>query len=275
MSNLVCEEIQRRFDFLQNLFAESGALLRAAYRSGNIKTETKESLSPLLTAVDRSVEDALTQLIRRTFPDDAIWGEEEGLVAGNSPYQWIIDPIDGTSSFVRGLPLFGTLIGCIEQSSGNILFGGADQPILGDQIVALRSASTLWNGTAIFNRYRDDTTYLLTDACLCATTPLMFSTPHERQILDAAIATCRRTAWGGDWFNYALMIGGGTAIPLVIIEAGLNYYDICALVPIIEEAGGVITDWQGLPVTKTTSQVLAAPSQHLWKQLLDVTGSLI
>jgi histidinol phosphatase-like enzyme (inositol monophosphatase family) len=266
--------VQSRFDFLRQLFAESGAILRAAYRSGSIKTETKEALSPMVTAVDRAVEEALTNLIRRAFPDDAIWGEEDGLVEGNSPYQWIIDPIDGTSSFVRGLPLFGTLIGCVERSSGTILFGGADQPILGDQIVAIRGASPIWNGTAVVNRYREDKNALLSEACLCATTPLMFSTAHEQRVLDAAIATCRRTAWGGDWFNYGLMIGGGTTIPLVIVEAGLNYYDICALVPIIEEAGGVITDWQGLPVTEKTSQVIAAPSQQLWKQLLEVTRTV-
>lgn len=260
---------QTRADLLPHLFATSGSLLRAAYRSGGIRTETKEALSPLVTDVDRSVERALVSLIRATFPDDAILGEEDGAFEGASPYRWIIDPIDGTSSFVRGLPLFGTLIGCVDQRSGTIVFGGADQPILGDQFIAMRGVPPQRNGEPLINRYRDDTSTPLSEACLCATTPQMFTTPDEKRVMDAVTARCRRTAWGGDWFNYALMVSSISAIPLVIVEAGLNYYDICALVPLIEGVGGKITDWTGSPVASSTTQVVAAPSLHLWQQLME------
>lgn len=224
----------------------------------------------MVTATDRAVERALRELIGERFPDDAILGEEEAPASGSSPYQWVIDPIDGTSSLVRGLPLFGTLIGCIDRSSDEIVFGGADQPILGERLTAVRGVPSRWNDAVIANGYRDDSSYSLTDICLCATTPQMFTTDHERAVIRALTAHCRRTSWGGDWYNFAVMIGGKSAVPLAIVEAGLQFYDICALVPIIEEAGGVITDWQGAAITPRTTQVIATPNHALWRALFAV-----
>lgn len=259
-----------RFALLSPLFDRSGEILRAAYRSGTVETHTKEMLSPMVTATDRAVERALRELIEERFPDDAILGEEEAPAAGSSPYQWVIDPIDGTSSLVRGLPLFGTLIGCIDRSSGEIVFGGADQPILGERLTAVRGAPSRWNDAVIANGYCEDSSYSLADICLCATTPQMFTTDNERAVIGTLTARCRRTAWGGDWYNFALMIGGKSAVPLAIVEAGLQFYDICALVPIIEEAGGVITDWQGAAITPQTTQVIAAPNHRIWRELCGV-----
>ena len=259
-----------RFAILPALFDRSGALLRAAYRSGTIETYTKEMLSPMVTVTDRAVERALRELIATSFPHDAILGEEEALTSGSSAYQWVIDPIDGTSSLVRGLPLFGTLIGCIDHSTNEILFGGADQPILGERLTAVRGAPSRWNNEIITNPYREESSWSLADICLCATTPQMFTTPAERAVIEAVTKQCRRTAWGGDWYNFALMIGAKSAVPLAVVEAGLQFYDICALVPIIEEAGGVMTDWQGGAITPATTQVIAAPSRSLWSKLLGV-----
>lgn len=266
--------VHERFALLPELFERSGVLLRAAYRSGEIETQTKEMLSPMVTVTDRTVERALRETIGARFPDDAILGEEEAPAAGSSPYQWVIDPIDGTSSLVRGLPLFGTLVGCIDRGTNEILFGGADQPILGERLTALRGAPSRWNDAEIINRYRDPSPWSLADSCVCATTPQMFTTPYERAVIEAVTTQCRRTAWGGDWYNVALMIAGKSAVPLAIVEAGLQFYDICALVPIIEEAGGVITDWQGEAIAPQTTQVVAGPNRSLWRELIGVIQSV-
>ena len=259
----------RRFEIFDTLFDLSGAVLRPAYRCGTLATESKEMLSPLVTAADRAVERVLREAIHDRFPMDGIVGEEEAPSAGSSPFEWVIDPIDGTSSLVRGLPLFGTLIGLIDKSTGQIVCGGADQPILGDRILAQRGAPPRWNGEVVVNRFSKTvpTNAALTDACLCATTPQMFTTSAEQRVREAVMTHCRRSAWGGDWFNYILMIGGKSTIPLVIVEAGLQFYDICALVPIIEAVGGVISDWDGGPITPRTTQVLAAPNRALGEAL--------
>ncbi len=259
----------QRFEFFDTLFDLSGEVLRPAYRCESLATESKEMISPLVTAADRAVERVLREAIHHRFPTDGIVGEEEAPRAGSSLFEWVIDPIDGTSSLVRGLPLFGTLIGLIDKSSGTIVCGGADQPILGERILARRGVPPRWNGAVAANRHNASTptNTALTDACVCATTPLMFTTSAEQRVRDAVMNHCRRSAWGGDWFNYILMIGGKSTIPLVIVEAGLQFYDICALVPIIEEAGGVITNWDGEPITESTTQVLAAPNRALGEAL--------
>jgi inositol-phosphate phosphatase / L-galactose 1-phosphate phosphatase / histidinol-phosphatase len=268
MTTTATEEVSRRYDALATLLDIARDVLRSAFRSGGITTHTKPSISPLVTDTDREVEIAIRGAIRARFPDDAFLGEEEAPLDGSSSFQWVVDPIDGTSSFVRGLPLFGTLIGCIDRTSHQILFGGADQSIVEDRVVACRGVTPLWNNAPIVNHLANPSSYTIGDACLCASTPAMFSTPEERAGYERVRSVCQRTAWGGDWFNYVMMISGKTAIPLVVVEAGLSFYDICALVPIIEGAGGAISDWAGKPVTCETTQVIAAPSPYLWKDLL-------
>jgi CoA:oxalate CoA-transferase len=225
----------------------AGVIIKQHYRQPynvNIKADN----SPV-TVADRAVEAALREAIEKDFPDHGIIGEEFGAVREDADYVWVLDPIDGTRSFMAGKPSFGTLIALLHK--GVPVLGLIDQCIVQDRWVGAQGHATTHNGAPAKTR----ACTVLAQASIATTGPNYFS-PVERQAYERVRGTCATSLWGGDCYNYALLASGHID---VVIESGLKLYDYAALVPVVAGAGGLICDWQGLPLSQHSSggQVLA------------------
>ncbi len=258
-----------RLDLSQELAKAGGEVILNFFRSGKVATDTKDCVSAIVTEADRKAERVMRQIIEKRFPDDGIIGEELGTKESTSGFSWVIDPIDGTSSFVRGLPTFGVLIGLVNDRDRPVL-GVCFQPYLDEMLLGEVDKSTLLikgqDETAsrlVVNPYVQSAELTLDDVCLSSTTPLMFTSEDEKRVASHMQKRCPKNAFGGDCMSYAMMASGKTTMPLVVLEADLKYYDFCALIPIIEGSGGVVTDWEGRPPCYATSQLVAAPNQRL------------
>ena len=147
------------------------------------------------------------------------------------------------------------------------ILGIADQPISGDRWQGVGGEPSRLNGAKLDNPYRDQDTPLQ-EACLVSTTPLMFTTPRQQAQVKNLYHHCQRTAFGGDCLNYLALAAGWTAMPLVVLEADMNFYDFCALIPILQGANMLITDWQGLTLTANATEIVAASNQALHQAVL-------
>jgi inositol-phosphate phosphatase/L-galactose 1-phosphate phosphatase/histidinol-phosphatase len=174
-------------------------------------------------------------LIEATFPGHGIFGEEFGRVRQDAEFIWVLDPIDGTKSFISGVPLFGTLIALTCR--GRSILGIIDQPISRERWVGAAGRPTTLNGAPISCRACPS----LATATLFATTPDMFK-GDDAAAFARVSAAAKLTRFGADCYAYGLLAAGFVDI---ILEASLKPYDFCTMVPIVEGAGGVATDWQG------------------------------
>jgi histidinol-phosphatase len=199
--------------------------------------EWKSDRSPV-TAADRAAEAFLRNRIINAFPDDAFLGEEYGEKPGDSGFRWIVDPIDGTRNFMRGMPLWGTLVGV--EHRGEAVAGAAVLPALGHTYRALRGDGAYRNS----RRLRVSDAASLDDAILvCSTLSGFTKVGRESQFLKLVHRTQRQRAFG-NFYGFALVAEGAAEI---MVEPGLHVWDVAAVAPIIEEAGGRFTDWQGRP----------------------------
>ena len=223
------------------------------------------ALDPV-TIADRAAEQIIRKRLAAIHPEHAILGEEYGYAAAASPYTWVIDPIDGTRAFVTGMPLWGTLIGVTYE--GRAEAGLMDQPYTGERIWST-SAGTYWRRVdGRKERVRTVPCRRLEDARLTATTPDMFSAGREREAFSLLKAAARLTRFGGDCYAYCLLAAGHIDI---IVEAGLQPYDVVALIPIIEQAGGVITTWDG-GRPEGGGRILACGDPRLHEAALRITA---
>ncbi|MXO65780.1 histidinol-phosphatase [Altericroceibacterium endophyticum] len=203
------------------------------------ESERKDDASPV-TQADRDAERAMRTLLEQAVPEDGIIGEEFGVTEGSSRRQWVLDPIDGTTAFMAGRPIFGTLIALLVD--GFPLLGIIDQPILDERWIGVAGQETTFNGRPATTRACRE----LSDATLATTGPHYFDEQQGHQFMALAGQTDhKRMVMGGDCYNYAMLASGHID---VICEAGLKLYDFAALVPIVEGAGGVMSDWNGDPL---------------------------
>lgn len=215
-----------------------------------------------VTEADKGAEKVIRAIIADAFPDHAIIGEEWG-TTGDSPYTWIIDPVDGTRAFISGAPVWGTLIGFAE--NGVALAGIMSQPFIGENFVAVPGQSRYQRS----GKTEPNRTSGLADiapARVFTTTPKLFDTADlaaKWQVIEGAT---RLQRFGMDCYGYALLASGHADL---VIEPYLNTYDIAALVPIIREAGGAISCWDGSEPTGG-GNVVAAASQALLDKALDL-----
>jgi inositol-phosphate phosphatase / L-galactose 1-phosphate phosphatase / histidinol-phosphatase len=211
----------------------AGEEIRPHFRKP-ITVEDKEDLTPV-TAADRAAEAAMRALIEAHFPDHGIIGEEFGRVREEAEFVWVLDPIDGTKSFISGVPLFGTLIALTRRRRP--ILGIINQPISRERWVGATGCPTTLNGVPIRCRSCSG----LAAATLFATTPDMFKGGDAAAFarLSAAVKLVR---FGADSYAYGLLAAGFIDL---VLEASLKPYDFCAMVPIVEGAGGVATDWRG------------------------------
>lgn len=251
---------QADIDLAQRLADAAGAAIRPYFRADH-GLEAKDDSSPV-TLADKAAEAAMRRLIIAERPMDAIIGEEEAARDGTSGRTWVLDPIDGTRSFIVGRPIFGTLIALLED--GWPVLGIIDQPIIAERWLGVTGRTTLFNGQPAETRACRE----LSKALLATTSPALFTDDqlHAFEHVDSAVLS---TVLGGDCYNYGLVASGHLDL---VIEAGLKPCDILPLVPIIEAAGGVVTTWQGRPVTEGGS-ALAAGDPRLHEAALALLGA--
>jgi len=223
--------------------AEAAADVAAAailpfYRQG-IGADLKHDASPV-TIADRTAELAMRAVLSQRFPGHGILGEEFGLDRPDARLRWVLDPIDGTRAFITGRPSFGILVALLD--GGAPVLGVIDQPITGERWVGVAGQPTQFRGA--HGRPGCRPCAVLNEAELSCTAPEIF-TPAQTTAWRRLAAATRRTSWGGDCYAYGLLALGAID---VIAEPGLKIWDWAALVPVIEGAGGHMTDWQGRPM---------------------------
>lgn len=215
----------------------AGAAIRPFYRSA-FDHEAKADASPV-TEADRAAEAAMRRILDAEAPRDGIIGEEYGTSREGASRQWVLDPIDGTISFMAGRPIFGTLIALME--GGFPVLGIIDQPIGRERWIGATGVATTLNGREVRTRPCRQ----LSDAVLASTGPQYFDDHSAEHFMALAAKTSRRTVWGGDCYNYGLLAAGHLDL---VVEAGLKLHDLAALAPIVEGAGGMMCDWDGEPL---------------------------
>lgn len=219
---------------------EAGAITLEYFRQNNYAVELKRDRSPV-TVADRRAEEHLRRRIAAEFPADGILGEELGEQPGTSGYRWILDPIDGTKSFISGVPLYGTLIGVEFQ--GRSVVGVIRMPAL-DEMVSAAVGRGAWGqrGDAPPVPARVSSVARLADGLFCTSEVSNFAQTGRPAAYERLDAACRLARTWGDCYGYLLVATGRAE---VMVDPQMNVWDCAALQPILEEAGGTFTDWQG------------------------------
>lgn len=244
-------------DFAQRLGDVAGDILRQHFRMP-VSVERKADQSPV-TLADRAVEDALRRLIEKEYPEHGIIGEEFGDVRDHAPFQWVLDPIDGTRSFLGGYPIFTSLIALVHEQVP--VLGLITQPIARERWLGVRSGTTTLNDKPAIVRGCKQ----LADAVV-ATTSIDYFTPAQTEKFRSLRQSCAHTVLGGDAYAYAMLASGQMD---VVVDAGMKAYDFCALAPVVAGAGGVITDWNGKALTSgSDGRVVAAVNAKLHAEAL-------
>lgn len=216
-----------------------------------------------VTIADRAAENVIREAIQAAYPDHGIVGEEFGMINKGARYTWVIDPIDGTRSFIIGAPMWGTLIGLLDGDQP--VLGMINQPYTGERCWSTMSASYLSvPGDASPRHITTRACASLADAFVMTTSPDLFEAGFERDIFEDIKSYARMTRFGGDCYAYLLLASG---LIDVVIEAGLKPYDIMAIIPIVERAGGRVTNWAGQPAN-TGGRILATGDPALHELLL-------
>jgi inositol-phosphate phosphatase/L-galactose 1-phosphate phosphatase/histidinol-phosphatase len=216
----------------------AGAAIRPHFRTG-LDAERKGDATPV-TEADRAAEEAMRRMLKAEAPRDGVIGEEFGTHEGTTGRTWVLDPIDGTVSFMGGRAIFGTLIALLVD--GFPVLGVIDQPIVKERWVGASGRPTLFNGKEARTRPCRD----LSAAMLATTGPHYFDDHQGAHFMALAARTDhKRMMMGGDCYNYALLASGHIDL---VCEAGLKLHDWAALVPVVEGAGGMMCDWNGDPL---------------------------
>jgi histidinol-phosphatase len=237
--------------FVDQLAAAAGDAILPFFRT-TLSVENKsrgDSFDPV-TAADRAAEAAMRALIRRNFPEHGIIGEEFGDERTDAEYVWVLDPIDGTKSFISGMPAWGTLIALTRE--GEPVYGMMHQPFTRERFAGDGGAAR-YRGPTGERALRVRRCALLSDAILMTTSPLLMSAA-ERTAFERVEKAVRLSRYGGDCYAYCMLAAGHVDL---VIECGLKPYDVIPLIPIIAGAGGIVTTWDGAPA-KNGGRIIAA-----------------
>ena len=235
--------IKKFLDF-SNMLADEARLISLKYFKKKIRIKNKEKYSfDPVTVADVKIQKKLNHLILKDFPDHSIIGEEE-THSKNSTYEWCIDPIDGTKSFIQGMPLWGTLISLSE--NGNIILGLADIPALDERYIGYEKRSyKIINGKKTTLKVRKNRE--ISDSILNTTSPYLFANKNDQSSFERLSKRVKLTRLGGDCYSYCLLADG---LVDIVVESGLNAWDIRALEPIIMNAGGILKTWDNKNISK-------------------------
>lgn len=252
-------------EFAHILADTSGDAIRPYFRKPIPVTNKalKGALDPV-TAADIAAERAIAREVAKRWPDHGLIGEELGSVREDAPLRWVVDPIDGTRAFIMGSPLWGTLIGLLDGESP--LLGLMDQPFIGERFwsTAREAHVRMRDGRA--RRIRTRNCSRLADAIVSTTHPDLFAKGKESDAFARLKSKARMTRYGGDCYAYCLLAAGFIDI---VVEAGLKPFDVVALIPIVERAGGSITTWEGKPAT-AGGRIVAAGDPRLHEVVLSM-----
>ena len=245
----------RLIDFAGYLADEAAKKTTPLFR--NVTSETKTDGS-LVSEADKEAEMVMRKLININFPDHGIIAEEFGNEKEDAEFVWVLDPIDGTSAFLAGRPIFGTLIGLLQ--NGAPVLGLIDQPIAKERWLAVNGETKLGMQPTYTRKC-----YSISDAFFATTSPDLFENDEKPKINNIA-QKCGQVIYGGDCYNYAQLAQGNLD---VVIESGLKTHDYIPLVRIVENAGGIITDWDGAPLNaESDGRVIACGDEALHRKML-------
>ncbi|MGK2741255.1 histidinol-phosphatase [Tepidicaulis sp. LMO-SS28] len=226
--------------FALTLADKAAAVTLPLFRTGAaIDNKLEDGFFDPVTAADRDAETAIRDAIKAAYPAHGLFGEEHGREEGTSPFTWVLDPIDGTRSFISGVPLWGTLIALNDGLYPRV--GLMSQPYLDETYLGTGAEAWLY-------RHGQKSTLKtrpcpgLSHAILGATDPAIFAPGAEWDAFEKVSETARLRRYGGDCYFYCLLAAGQIDL---VVEAALNPYDIQALIPVVEGAGGIITSWEG------------------------------
>ena len=233
-------ELQQRLEFAVEAARDAGTLILEFYQTPDMAVDLKDDRSPV-TAADRGAEQLLRERISKKFPDDGVLGEEFDEKPSANEHRWILDPIDGTKSFVHGVPLFGTLMGL--EFRERVVLGVCRFPALDEVVYAAEGTGTWWQvGRGEPTRTQVTSVAEMSQALFCTTTVTGWDTIGRRDAFDRLCAATRMTRGWGDCFGHVLVATGRADL---MVDPQLNVWDAAALVPIIQEAGGHFVDWNG------------------------------
>jgi histidinol phosphatase-like enzyme (inositol monophosphatase family) len=244
--------------------------VEAAWQAGKItleyfQTDTavehKPDTSPV-TLADRRAEQKLRECIQRVFPDHGILGEEFGETAGRAPYRWVLDPLDGTRSFIQGVPMYGVMMGL--EHYGQAVLGVVHLPALGETVYAARGSGCYWNG----RRAQVSKIAQLEDAVVLTTSVRSLYEEGRGPVFERLQAQTHLQRTWGDCYGHILVATGRAE---VMLDPILQIWDCAALQPILQEAGGTFTDWQGIP-THTGGNGLST-NGHLFEAVMEMVRS--
>jgi histidinol phosphatase-like enzyme (inositol monophosphatase family) len=250
------KELQQLTDFAVTIAVQSGRIARQYFRTSALVTNKSDSDFDPVTEADRRIEKFLRKKIQDHYPRHNIIGEEHGSTGTGGRYTWIIDPIDGTRGFVSGSPMWGTLIGVSEGDTP--LLGLMHQPFIRETFFANLNGAW-WKRGNLSRKIATRKITKVADAILYCTHPSMFANKTEQQAFKRVESSCQYSRYGGDCYGYCLLAAGFVDL---VIEADLKPYDIIPLIPLIESAGGVVTDWAGRPPFDG-GKILAAGNRQL------------
>ena len=249
--------------FVDRLAAAAGDAILPFFRT-TLSVENKsrgENFDPV-TAADRAAEMAMRAMIRQNFPEHGIVGEEYGDERTDAEYVWVLDPIDGTKSFIAGMPAWGTLIALTR--GGNPVYGMMHQPFTRERFTGDGGAAR-YRGPTGERALRVRRCAALSDAILMTTSPLLMSA-DERRAFERVEKAARLSRYGGDCYAYCMLAAGHVDL---VIECGLKPYDVIPLIPIIAGAGGVVTTWDGGAATKG-GRIVAAGDRRMHEAAMKI-----
>lgn len=252
--------------FAHTLADAAGHVIRPYFRirlDVDDKGAAKGSIFDPVTAADREAERAIRAIIERERPADGILGEEFGERPGTSGRRWVLDPVDGTRAFINGRHEWGSLIALEEE--GRAVLGIVDQPVLGERFIGVNGTASLHEkGKAAPLHVRECAR--LADAILCCTHPYAYFEAEERAAFRRVSSAVKMSRFGGDCYVFAMLAMGFCD---VIVESHFHRWDVAALIPLVEGAGGIITDWKGGD-PGAGGQCLASGDKRVHEEALDL-----
>ncbi len=257
-------ELTDTLRFCRELLVEAGGIALRHFR-GQLDVDNKltDGRFDPVTLADREVEAFLRQRLLAAFATDTVIGEEGGVTPGSSTRSWVIDPIDGTKAFISGLPTWGMLLGLMQDRQA--VAGLMHQPFTGELFVGSAAGASLYHGDRCY-ALTTRSEAALQDAILYCTHESMFANRANLEAFRRVAGKVRLQRFGGDCYAYCMLALGRIDL---VIEDTLQPYDIVPLIPIIEAAGGVVTDRQGGPAV-AGGFVVAAANRELHRQVMDV-----
>ena len=246
-----------------NLVADESKKISLKYYKKKLKVQSKDSrIYDPVTIADINIQKKINKIISINFPEHSVLGEEAS-IKNTSEYEWCIDPIDGTKSFIQGFPIWGTLISLSKKNK--IILGIVDIPVLDERYIGYSNISyKVTNGKK--NKLKVGSNSILDKCILNTTSPYVFSNKNDQRSFERVVKEVKTVRLGGDCYSYCLLADGHVDI---VIESGLKPWDIRALEPIIINAGGVLKTWEGNEILNG-GRIIASTNNQLFKKVKNI-----